>query len=132
MARRHQDWIAQARIDLDVARETERNGRFEWACFISQQSAGNAVKSLHERRGRETWGHGVVRLLETLEPDERPDDSPLLDAARELDRHYVPARYPSGFETGYPAQYFAESDAKRAIGHAERILRFCESLLARP
>lgn len=132
MARRHDDWIAQARIDLEVARENQRNRRFEGACFVSQQCAKEAVEAVHERLGRETRGHGVLRLLETLEPNERPDDALLLDAARELDRHYVPARYPNGFETGYPAQYFAESDAKRAIAHAERILRFCEDLPARP
>ncbi len=131
VARRHEDWIAQARIDLEVSRENARAGRFEWSCFVAQQCAEKAAKSLHERKGAEAWGHGVLRLLETLEADERPAKE-ILDAARELDRHYVSARYPNGFESGYPAQYFGEADAKRAVAHAERILRHCEAVLARP
>ncbi|MCI0587661.1 MAG: HEPN domain-containing protein [Planctomycetes bacterium] len=131
MARRHEDWIAQARIDLKVAQENARAGRFEWSCFVAQQCAEKAAEALHERRGAEAWGHGVLRLLETLEPNERPGKE-ILDAAPELDRHYVPARHPNGFESGYPSQYFGEADAKRAVSHAEGILRHCEAVLARP
>jgi hypothetical protein len=36
----------------------------------------------------------------------------LLNCARSLDRYYVPTRYPNGFESGSPYEYFTRRDAE--------------------
>lgn len=49
----------------------------------------------------------------------------LLDAARRLDRHYIPTRYPNGFDRGTPRDYFTAADATQAITDADALLGFC-------
>lgn len=49
----------------------------------------------------------------------------LLDRARRLDRHYIPTRYPNGFDRGAPRDYFTAADSNQAISDAEAILGFC-------
>lgn len=69
-------------------------------------------------------------LLEALE-DRTPED--LLDDAKELDKGYIAARHPNAHPRGSPSEVYTKTEAERAIGHAEAILGFCESLLgARP
>ncbi len=51
----------------------------------------------------------------------------VLDAGRRLDKHYIPARYPNGFASGTPGDYYMEQDADQAIKDADEILRLCES-----
>jgi HEPN domain-containing protein len=42
-----------------------------------------------------------------------------------LDKLYLPTRYPNGFESGAPGDYYTEEDSRGAIERAERILAFC-------
>ena len=131
MAERSADWFRQARRDLDSARAQRTSGFFEWACFISQQASEKALKAVLQKLGAEAWGHSIVDLLRTLK--ERGDvPGTLHDSAINLDRYYIPARYPNGWASGSPADYFTEEDANAAIGHSEAILRYCEGVLAGP
>ena len=66
-------------------------------------------------------GHNVRALVEKLSPREPRFDS-LLDAARELDLFYVPARYPNGLDSGTPAEAFSAAQSARAIELAARFL----------
>jgi len=43
---RYKIWLAQAQFDLDAAVSAAQNGFYEWACFISEQSAEKAIKSI--------------------------------------------------------------------------------------
>jgi HEPN domain-containing protein len=72
----------------------------------------------------------VSDLLTALGPT-APDD-PLIGRAKALDKHYIPTRYPNGFPSGAPMDYYTAEDSTRAIDDAEAIIRFCEDLLARP
>ncbi len=45
-------------------------------------------------------------------------------AARELDRHYIPSRYPNAFESGYPGLYYDEPTARRAIESSKLIVEW--------
>jgi len=49
----------------------------------------------------------------------------LLHAARELDKVYVTSRYPNGFVSGSPDQYFDEASSRILISYARGILEFC-------
>ena len=53
----------------------------------------------------------------------------LMPFIRELDRHYIPSRYPNSFESGYPAMYYDAEVAGRAIKAAEVIISWVEGKL---
>ncbi len=46
----------------------------------------------------------------------------VLEAARELDRHYIPSRYPNAHPAGTPHEAYDEPTAKRAIELAKLIV----------
>ena len=128
MANRSRDWLAQAQRDLQHAVHSCEHEEYEWVCFSAQQAAEKAVKAVFFGLHAEGWGHSVFGLLRNLK--DRVDVSgDLLDAAKVLDKHYIPARYPNGFDSGIPADYYTEAEAKQAIEYAETIIQFCESVL---
>jgi HEPN domain-containing protein len=49
---------------------------------------------------------------------------------RELDRHYIQPRYPNGFATGYPAEFYDRETAERALAYGTEILEFVQNSLA--
>lgn len=126
MANRANDWIEQARRDLQHAESDLRSSFHEWACFSAQQAAEKAVKAIFYKLNADAWGHSITKLLKELSKNTEVDSS-LIKAAQNLDRFYIPARYPNGFDIGKPADYYSEDDAKGAIAHANQIIRFCES-----
>ena len=104
MPMRWNDWLGQARRDLAHARHSTAAGDNEWACFARQQTAEKAVKAVFQRSNREARGHSVTALLNRL-AEEKALAPDLMDAARNLDQHYIPARYPNGFASGIPGDY---------------------------
>ncbi|MGB9877422.1 MAG: HEPN domain-containing protein [bacterium] len=123
MARRTKDWLRQAERDLQHARNSLASADYEWACFAAQQSAEKAVKALHQHLGREAIGHSVLKLLRDL-GEELGIEERLLKIGADLDKYYIPTRYPNGFFSGAPMDYFHREDAEEAIMNAEEILRF--------
>ncbi len=128
MPERKMDWMKQAQRDLLHAKMDLKEGFYEWACFSAQQAAEKALKAVYQSRGEVAWGHSVKELLEGLR--EFLDIIPLLEGAKILDKYYIPARYPNGFVTGAPMDYFTEKEAREAVGYAEQIIRFCADNLA--
>lgn len=129
MPERSQDWYKQAQRDLESARTQAREEFFEWACFISQQAAEKAVKAAYQKLAAEAWGHSVYDLLKGL-AEKVPVSAELFDSARLLDKFYIPARYPNGWSEGFPGEYITKKDAEDAVSGSEKILRFCEGILA--
>jgi HEPN domain-containing protein len=126
---RSADWMSQAHLDLEHARYALEGEFYEWACFSSQQAAAKATKAVFQKMGGEAWSHSVSDLLQALaEEQEVPDD--LLDAALELDKAYIPTRYPDAHQSGTPRSRYTKTEAKRLIRHAEQILRFCDDFLS--
>ena len=119
----------QARRDLESARVQQREGFYEWACFIAQQAAEKAVKAVYQKKGGEAWGHVVSDLMKGLS-DKTSVPEPLIDKAKQLDRFYIPSRYPNGWAAGTPAEFITRGDAESAIGNSEEIIQFCSRLLA--
>lgn len=121
---RSRDWWDQASRDLAHARHATDAGDHEWAAFAAQQAAEKALKAVVIAQGGEPWGHLTTALVEALPPSL---DAPatVLDAARRLDKHYIPARYPSGFPAGYPGKLYTAGEAEQAIADAQLVLDFC-------
>jgi HEPN domain-containing protein len=131
MAVNFQDWLRQAQRDPDMAQQALEAGSYEWACFAAQQSAENGVKAVFLKANHTAWGHSVSALLQQLPPPLQADDV-LLRAGEELDKHYIPSRYPNAFPQGAPCDYSTAEEAQRAITHTQHILSFFETVLAEP
>lgn len=125
MANRYYDWFRQSEADLGHARNALEDGDFEWSCFAAHQAAEKALKAVFIKQGQDAWGHTLTTLISSL-PDtvKQPPDN-LVDFARMLDKFYIPTRYPNGFESGAPTDYYTHEEAKNAILQAEAILEFC-------
>lgn len=124
MTNRYADWFRQAEADLRHARNALDDGDYEWSCFAAQQAAEKALKSLFQRLGMEAWGHTLTALIGNLPPDiQTPPE--LVDHCRVLDKHYIPTRYPNGFASGAPTDFYTKGEAEEAIRYAETILEFC-------
>lgn len=128
MRARYESWLRQARRDLEYAAKSLEQGYYEWACFAAHQSAEEAVKAVFFKLNAVAWGHSVSALLQQL-PAPWSADAHLIDAACELDRHYIPPRYPNAHPEGAPYEYYTCQAAEQAIGYTRDILAFCERVL---
>lgn len=127
---RSKDWFDVAEGDLEHARSDLKGGFYNWACFSAQQAAEKAVKAVFQKNGAEAWGHSVYDLLREL-PQKQSPPQELLEAGLELDKAYIPTRYPNAHPTGSPRSRYTADEAERLISHAEKILKFCADLLSR-
>ena len=124
MSNRYLDWFRQAEADLRHARHAHDDKDFEWSCFAAHQSAEKAIKGVFQKLGMDAWGHTLTALIGNLVPSAEPPER-VVNCARMLDKHYIPTRYPNGFESGAPTDFYTEEEAQNAIRHAEEILQFC-------
>ena len=109
---RSQDWIDEAQGDLEHAHSDREHGFHNWACFSAQQAAEKAVKAVFQKMGAEAWGRSVADLLKELSKTHQvPDD--LTDAALELDKAYISARYPNAHPSGSPRTRYTRREAER-------------------
>ncbi|MFN3286027.1 MAG: HEPN domain-containing protein [bacterium] len=121
---RSRDWWVQAQADLRHARHALEDGDFDWACFAAQQAAEKAVKAVFQRRHLEARGHVISILLKNL-PSGIVVPEDVLDAARLLDKFYIPTRYPNSLEQGAPTEFYTRREAEEAIERAQSVLAFC-------
>ncbi len=123
---RSQDWLRQAEGDLAAAEDSAKAGHHEWAAFQSQQGAEKAAKALVQSLHGSARGHSVTEILKQLSERANVPEK-ILRGAQEVDRVYVTSRYPNGFASGSPLDYFNEQSSKELIAHAREILEFCRS-----
>ncbi len=70
------------------------------------------MKAVFQKLGAVAWGNSVYDLLRTLSKKVSVPES-VLNCGRALDRFYILARYPNGFDEGSPFEYFTEEDARK-------------------
>ncbi len=118
-------WISTARETLESATSDLENEFYNWACFKAQQAAGFAVKALMYGLGFRRGGHSITILLKQLsEYIEVPTE--VFEAARMLDKLYIPTRYPDVWGEGTPMDYYTEADCREALTQAWRLLKWVE------
>lgn len=127
MPKRFRDWITQAENDLEHARKSLKMQDYSWSCFAAQQSAEKALKAVYDFLGGEGWGHMVTKLLKELPEDKVSVPEELLEKSKYLDKLYIPTRYPNGFDSGVPADYYTVREAEEAIRYAADILSFVKA-----
>lgn len=122
-------WLAQAQHTLASAERDAEAGDFSWACFKAEQAAQLALKALLVGQGVEAFGHSAQGLVEKIRGlgIEVPEE--IESAARGLERHYIPSRYPDAYPSGSPYQFYERGDAERALAQAQRILSFVEEAM---
>ncbi|MGD2157662.1 MAG: HEPN domain-containing protein [Anaerolineales bacterium] len=125
MGNRYLDWFRQAEADLQHARHSLEDGDFEWSCFAAHQAAEKALKSVFLKMGLDAWGHTITVLIGNLPETVGQPSETLINYARILDKYYIPTRYPNGFDSGAPTDYYTEEESSNAIRQAEAILEFC-------
>ena len=121
---RSRDWWEQSVRDLAHATHALDDGDYEWAAFAAQQAAEKALKAVILAHNGEPWGHLTTALAEGLPASAHASET-VTDAARRLDKHYIPARYPNGFAEGYPGKLYTRGEAEQAIQDATLITAFC-------
>jgi len=80
--------------------------------------------------GAEAWGHSVADLLKELSKRHQIPEG-LKDGALELDKAYIPTRYPNAHPSGSPRTRYIREEARRLIEYAEEIIEFCADLLSK-
>ena len=131
MAARYRDWLRQADADLRHARQSRDHGTHEWACFAAQQATEKALKAVILSRGADARGRTVTALLGLVTTAEQAGDE-LITCAKSLDKHYIPTRYPNGFDSGAPVDFYTRKDSDDAILCAERLIGFARSQIEQP
>lgn len=121
-------WFETAKRNLESSRGDLERGDYNWACFKAQQAAEMAVKALLHGLGMPAYGHSISKLLEQLRDKGFSVDEDLMQAAKTLDKYYVPTRYPNAWSEGMPYDYYTRLDADKAIEHAQRILLWVDGV----
>lgn len=124
MGNRYLDWFRQAEADLRHARHALEDGDYEWSCFAAHQAAEKALKAVFQKLGMDAWGHTLTVLVGNMPPSVQPP-ARLVNHTKLLDKHYIPTRYPNGFESGAPTDFYTEEEAENAIQCAKDIIKFC-------
>jgi len=128
-------WLSEAEWDLETARILHREKRFNASTFYAHQSAEKAVKALLYHVNEALQSCSVRVLLERYFTKTSSRDSgieaELLTCARELDRHYIPSRYPNALPAGTPHEAYDEETSRRAIECALRILEYVKGVIER-
>ena len=125
-------WLKEALWDLETAELLHREGRYNAAAFYSHQAAEKAVKALLYLSNEAPWGRSVRVLLERyFSKHGLASEEGLLKCARELDRHYIPSRYPNALPSGTPHEAYDEDVSERALNCSRKIVEFVKEVVER-
>jgi len=122
-------WLSEAQWDLETAQILHKSRRYNSCAFICQQAGEKAAKALLYVIGESPFGHSIRELLARYVEAKHENLDELLRLASELDRHYVPARYPNAIPSGTPHESYDEIVSRRTLDHAAKIIQYVERQL---
>ncbi len=128
---RTKDWMRQAEAELQAAKDLPTHGHWFWCCFTCQQAVEKAIKAIGEHFRQHLIGHDLISLLDELQMFTAIPEN-VHRACAQLNRHYIPTRYPNAFDRGAPVDKFFEQDAREAVQDAELVLEFARNVIATP
>lgn len=122
-------WIKQGERDLTAAKELIRAEIYETVCFLCQQAVEKMLKGLLYGKGyRVITTHSVKKLFNSVK-EVFDDVKPLDRICMELDKQYIPSRYPDAFPEGSPYEYYTKEDSEKCINYATLILEEVKRLM---
>jgi len=107
-------WLEKAEWDLENAQLMYNNKRWSTSAYHAHQSAEKASKALLFSIGKTPWGHVISVLLADYLQTAQEVRIDLVDCAKDLDRHYIPARYPFGSMDIPPHKLYTKKVAEEA------------------
>ena len=130
MARESKKWLVQAEADLGAARDSLKDGHFDWCCFQCQQSAEKALKAfLYEKGYTSILSHSLKELTRECKRLE-VSFGEIEEPARILDMFYIPTRNPNGLAGDIaPAEFYEKADGERCLSYAGSILNVVKRFL---
>lgn len=115
-------WFHQAEHTIGSAQRDQGAGDYAWSCFKAQQAGEYALKALLRGLGKPASGHSLLKLVEEVKKAGISIPRQLPGWARELDRHYIPPRYPDAYAAGSPFEFYDQDTAERALQAAAQII----------
>lgn len=123
-------WIEEGRADLETARVLMDAGRYNASVFYCQQAAEKAMKALLLKLHQAPWGHSVWNLYLNASEITGVQDEAVEAAAKGLDLHYVPSRYPDALPPNTrPSEFYDRGKAVEAMSWAQRIMDYVARVL---
>jgi len=125
-------WYKTAEGDLDAALILNQNEKYAHACFLCQQAAEKALKSLYYLHDADPWRHSIYKLIDELQQIDITLHKKFLlysDDARHLDKLYIPTRYPNGLPDITPSVAYSSKDSEDAIASARKIVSAVKALI---
>lgn len=117
-------WLAEGEWDLGSARILHEAGRYNSCAFLCQQAAEKSAKALLYSIGESPFGHSVLTLIQRFAEASGESILDLKPLAAELDRHYIPSRYPNAMPSGSPHENYDQEVSRRALDYAGRIVDY--------
>lgn len=114
---RAQDWLKQAENDLQWAHASFKQNFYSQCCFISQQCAAKAIKSITYYLEYDVRGHSITKIAQALGINAEVEA-----AGKRLDLYYISARYPDALPAGAPCEMFSQDQARHALNDATVVL----------
>ena len=122
-------WIEQAKEDLISAKILFDAKRYYLVCFLAQQIAEKALKSvIYFNKEDFVLGHSVRKLVEWASKFDKRFEV-LINKISILDSYYIPTRYPNGLPEGIPAEIFNRDAAEIAFKLAESTVQIITDYL---
>lgn len=129
MMREAERWLNQAKSDLEAAKWNSEGSFYAHACFLSQQAAEKALKAyLYSTGKRKIITHSTYTLARECAQENNVFNS-ILSMCAELDKHYIPSRYPNGLPDSIPSEVYLKEDAQTCINNSQKILDFISKLI---
>ncbi len=123
-------WLDEALWDLETAEILHREKRYNAAAFYSHQAAEKASKALLYYINEAPWGHSIRVLLQRyFSATGLNVIEDVMICARELDRHYIPSRYPNAHPAGTPHEAYDENTSRRAIECAKKVIEYVKKAI---
>jgi HEPN domain-containing protein len=124
-------WFITAQDDLQSSEILHANLKFAQSCFYAQQAGEKALKAMYFSRDIEPWGHSLLKLSKEFvgTNEDMKQMKQIEKDFRDLDRYYIPTRYPDGLPGTTPAEAYGSEDSEAAIKSAKSILSFVQSKL---
>ncbi|MEJ2249462.1 MAG: HEPN domain-containing protein [Candidatus Lokiarchaeota archaeon] len=116
-------WVKQAEIDYQTAFNNLELESYEFVCFLSHQVAEKALKALLYYIGLRPFGHSLKDLVDDINENKNQLELEIaINCAIELDKHYIPTRYPDAFVSGIPHEYYTKKNAQDCLKWSKKIL----------